>query len=382
MRSVARIANDFLFGAQPLRITSGTLTKAKPRQLTSGSSTGKRTQLTDNTRTGAQPPQTANNPQPKRNGPIVNESFARALCQLNNRFYQEQAASFSNTRQAAWLGWERCLEHIADHLALNTSAEHGAKRPFSILDVACGNLRFEEFLTRSLPQGSFAVTALDTCDDLLPEEPLPNVCYRHCDIIDALLDGTLSSTLKCEPRLNGSVPAALAPASAALTSSAPVPPASAPAPATLAFASAPVTLAPERHLYDCVVSFGFMHHVPRTQWRERFLNTLIDVTEPGGLICLSLWRFMDNEALAEKARRTHNNGTRELSLDATQFEPGDYLVGWKNKPGAYRYCHSFTDSEIDALLASAANQAECLARFRADGRSDNLNEYLILRKTH
>lgn len=316
----------------------------------------------------------------------MNESFARALCQLNNRFYQEQAASFSNTRQAAWPGWERCLEHIANHLALNTSAEHETKRPFSILDVACGNLRFEEFLTRSLPQGSFAVTALDTCDDLLPEEPLPNVRYRHCDIIDALLNGTLNSTPEWKPRLNGSAPAAPTPASVALTSSAPAPAVLAPASAALtpstSAASAPVTLAPERHLYDCVVSFGFMHHVPGAQWRERFLSTLIDATEPGGLICLSLWRFMDNKALAEKAHRTHRSGTQELSLDATQFEPGDYLVGWKNKLGAYRYCHSFTDSEIDRLLASAANQAECLARFRADGRSDNLNEYLILRKTH
>lgn len=308
----------------------------------------------------------------------MNESFARALCQLNNRFYQEQAASFSNTRQAAWPGWERCLEHIADHLALNTSAEHGTKRPFSILDVACGNLRFEEFLTRSLPQGSFAVTALDACDDLLPEGPLPNVRFQHCDIIDVLLGGTLSSALRQEPRSSGSAAAALASTSPVSTIASPAPTSSAPASPE----PTPAALAPEHHLYDCVVSFGFMHHVPGTQWRERFLDTLIDATEPGGLICLSLWRFMDNEALAEKARRTHNNGTRELSLDATQFEPGDYLVGWKNKLGAYRYCHSFIDSEIDALLASTSRKAECLARFRADGRSDNLNEYLILRKTH
>ena len=333
----------------------------------------------------------------------MNESFARALRQLNNRFYQEQAASFSNTRQAAWPGWERCLEHIANHLALNTSAEHGTKRPLSILDVACGNLRFEEFLARSLPQGSFTVTALDTCDDLLPEEPLPNVRYQHCDIIDALLGGTLSSTLRQEPRSSDSTAAALASTSPVSTIASPAPDSSALASPESASAesasavlasSAPTSsvpaspesmsaaLAPEHHLYDCVVSFGFMHHVPGTQWRERFLNTLIDVTEPGGLICLSLWRFMDNEALAEKAHRTHRSGTQELSLDAAQFEPSDYLLGWKNKPGAYRYCHRFTDSEVDALLASTGGKAKCLARFRADGRSDNLNEYLILRKTH
>lgn len=313
----------------------------------------------------------------------MNESFARALCQLNNRFYQEQAASFSNTRQAAWPGWERCLEHIADHLALNTPAEHATKRPLSILDVACGNLRFEEFLTRSLPQGSFAVTALDTCDDLLPEEPLHNIRYQHCDIIEALLGGTLGPALRQEPRASCSGSPARTPS--APTSAAPAATLTAPTPttpaATLATSATPAS-APEHHLYDCVVSFGFMHHVPGTQWRERFLSTLIDATEPGGLICLSLWRFMGNKALAEKAHRTHHSGTQELSLDAAQFEPGDYLVGWKNEPGTYRYCHSFTDSEIDTLLASISEKAGCLARFRSDGRSEDLNEYLILRKAH
>lgn len=346
----------------------------------------------------------------------MNESFARALCQLNNRFYQEQAASFSNTRQAAWPGWEHCLEHITAHLAPNVQAGRRFERPFSILDVACGNLRFEEFLAHSLPQGSFVVTALDACDDLLPEEPLPNVRYQHCDIIGALLDGALSSEFEKEPHSNGSaaavlasasapsvstiaspVPASLVPAAAspAPDSSALTSPVSASAESASAVLAAPVPASPEstppeptfsalaheHRLYDCVVSFGFMHHVPGTQWRERFLNALIDTTEPGGLICLSLWRFMDNEALAEKAHRTHHGGTQELSLDATQFEPGDYLIGWKNKPGAYRYCHSFTDSEVDYLLASMGGKAECLARFRADGRSEDLNEYLILRKT-
>lgn len=353
----------------------------------------------------------------------MNESFARALCQLNNRFYQEQAASFSNTRQTAWPGWERCLEHIAARLAPNAPVEQGAERPFSILDVACGNLRFEEFLACSLPQDSFVVTALDACDDLLPEEPLPNVRYQHCDIIDVLLGGTLSSTLRQEPRSSGSTAAALASTSPVSTITSPAPTSSVPAsPTSTALASAAAssapdssvlaspestsaesasaalassaptssvpaspestsaTLVPEHHLYDCVVSFGFMHHVPGTQWRERFLSALIDAAEPGGLICLSLWRFMDNEALAEKAHRTHHDGTQELSLDAAQFEPGDYLIGWKNKPGAYRYCHSFTDSEVDDLLASMGGKAEYLARFRADGRTEDLNEYLILCK--
>ena len=61
-----------------------------------------------------------------------------------------------------------------------------------------------------------------------------------------------------------------------------------------------------------------------------------------------------------------------------QFNEGDYLLGWRNTPGAYRYCHSFSDEETDSLVASVADKAKCVARFRADGRTGNLNEYLVL----
>ncbi|MDR0347473.1 MAG: class I SAM-dependent methyltransferase, partial [Coriobacteriales bacterium] len=60
------------------------------------------------------------------------------------------------------------------------------------------------------------------------------------------------------------------------------------------------------------------------------------------------------------------------------WDTNDYLLGWKNVPGAYRYCHSFTEAEIDALVESVASSAPVISRFSSDGRGDKLNTYLLL----
>jgi hypothetical protein len=46
----------------------------------------------------------------------------------------------------------------------------------------------------------------------------------------------------------------------------------------------------------------------------------------------------------------------------------------------YRYCHSFSDAEIDHLAASVAPEATVLSRFTSDGRTNALNTYLVPRK--
>ena len=44
----------------------------------------------------------------------MDTEFALKLCNLNNRFYAQQAESFSNTRHSPWMGWERCLYAVSD----------------------------------------------------------------------------------------------------------------------------------------------------------------------------------------------------------------------------------------------------------------------------
>ena len=65
-------------------------------------------------------------------------------------------------------------------------------------------------------------------------------------------------------------------------------------------------------------------------------------------------------------------------LGLPPLDAGDRLLGWRDEPGAYRYCHSFTDGEIDALAASVGHAVTEVARFRADGRDGALNSYLVL----
>lgn len=269
-------------------------------------------------------------------------AFAKKLCELNNLFYRNQAVSFSDTRHAKWPGWERCLAEAI------TAFE--SKQELHVLDVACGNLRFEEYLASYCESSStdlrVAVHALDSCDDLLPgicTEATSAYCdmdviYTHCDIIQALANNTFKNVLTSE--------------------------------------------GPNKESADLAVAFGFMHHIPLPEWRLQLLNDMISATAPGGFVCVSFWRFMDDEGMAKKALKTHEEALAyyfQESNSAQQFSDGDYLLGWRNTPGAYRYCHSFSDAEIDFLAASVADKAECSARFRADGRTGNLNEYFVLR---
>jgi SAM-dependent methyltransferase len=249
---------------------------------------------------------------------------AQTLREINNRFYREHGASFSATRTLPWPGWRRCLEILQDALPDRQAAT-------SVLDLACGNLRFETFLEAALPGCALTCYAVDNCDAIVsPTLSTIRVRYQSLDILDALRAGRCLNNLLEAP------------------------------------------------LCDLSVSFGFMHHVPLQTCRKQALLSLVRQTRPGGYAIVSFWQFLSDKALADKARASHERATRELSLE--KLDDGDFLLGWKNLPGAYRYCHSFSDAEIDHLAASVAPEATVLSRFTSDGRTNALNTYLVLRR--
>ena len=87
--------------------------------------------------------------------------FAQELCELNNRFDRTWADSFSDTRHNTWPGWNRCLKESG-----LTDRPLPLLEQLHLLDVACGNLRFERHLARSIPNAIIEVQALDACDEL------------------------------------------------------------------------------------------------------------------------------------------------------------------------------------------------------------------------
>lgn len=253
----------------------------------------------------------------------MDSAFAAKLCELNNRFYAQNAASFSATRTSPWDGWKRAVGLLsADGFA-------GGR----VLDVACGNMRFEAFLAKALPEVSFDFLGVDSCPALL--DGRVDARFKELDVVQALLEGR---DLAAEIGEGG---------------------------------------------FDMSVSFGFMHHLPTFEMRVALLRALLASTRQGGYVVVSFWEFMRNEALARKARVTHAAALKDLALspaEIAQLDENDFFLGWKDTQKSYRYCHNFTDAEIGALVAAVTPDARPIDRYSSDGRSNNLNAYVILQK--
>lgn len=312
----------------------------------------------------------------------------RKLNDLTSDFYAREATSFSATRQAPWHGWERVWKLITAHDAVqNPFPSHAARvpdddtgdsgAPLTILDLGCGNLRFERFLAERT-NAPLRVTALDNCPDLAsPEIGALSAAFPHSlrsssaasktkeedasgqganppektivdlralDIVESLLDSTFADRLP-------------------------------------------------RNSHDLAVAFGLMHHLPTFALRARVLEGLLGSLRPGGFAVVSFWQFLNDPRLAAKAATVTAEGRAAHCLPT--FQENDFLLGWQHAEGTYRFCHHTPEDEIDALLAairepSAPSTSGCtsaaplpfreIARFSADGKLGNLNRYLILQR--
>lgn len=312
----------------------------------------------------------------------------RKLNDLTSDFYAREATSFSATRQAPWHGWERVWKLITAHDAVQDPFPSHAARvpddgagdsgaPLTILDLGCGNLRFERFLAERT-NAPLRVTALDNCPDLAsPEIGALSAAFPHSlrsssaasktkeedasgqgsnppektivdlralDIVESLLDGTFADRLP-------------------------------------------------RNSHDLAVAFGLMHHLPTFALRARVLEGILGSLRPGGFAVVSFWQFLNDPRLAAKAATVTAEGRAAHCLPT--FQENDFLLGWQHAEGTYRFCHHTPEDEIDALLAaihepSAPSTSGCtsaaplpfceIARFSADGKLGNLNRYLILQR--
>ena len=252
----------------------------------------------------------------KRTSQILNSTTAA--------FYAAQAQSFSDTRQSPWAGWERVVAALP-------------QQDCRILDVACGNLRFEKYAQGARPAYQDTFYAVDSCAELVAAGEAARVHFTPVDINNALIE-------------RGSVAAGLSGATA-------------------------------ENPADATVCFGFMHHVAGFDARAQLLRDLCAATQPGGLVAVSLWRFMEVPALAQKAQESHTSALAHFASEGVQLDldENDFLLGWQNAAETFRYAHHFDQAEVDALVAAVSDAASLADRFFADGRTGALNEYLLFR---
>lgn len=242
---------------------------------------------------------------------------------INNEFYAENTESFSETRKNPWLGWDRCAEHIGK---LDSSG-FDTENPLGVLDLAAGNLRFIAYLEEKFPDLPFNFYAVDNSDGLVPAHN--RVQYQSLDILDALIK---------EKNLNDIVDAP----SCAVTA-----------------------------------SFGFMHHIPTQNFRAKVMDLLVDRCLPGGLVFISFWQFLSNPLVRSKIEVPHAKAVEKYNLEG--LEENDFVLGWKANENVFRYCHNFTQEDIDELVEHVSHKAQLIDTFKADGKTNDMNHYVVLR---
>ncbi len=121
--------------------------------------------------------------------------------------------------------------------------------------------------------------------------------------------------------------------------------------------------------YDLVALFGVLHHVPGAQHRREFMRQCAARVKLGGYFAFAAWRFYDFERFR----------TRIVPWpDDIDVEAHDYLLDWRRGERALRYCHFVDDDEHRDLIAATGLHE--VTTYRADGRTENANQYSILKR--
>lgn len=194
-----------------------------------------------------------------------------------------------------------------------------AADPLRVLDVGCGNGRFGVYLAESLPNRQIDYHGVDNAAGLLAraEESLAALANVHMRVENRDV----------------------------------------------------VEQFPDVGSYDLIGLFGVIHHVPGADYRREFMRALAARVAPGGLFALAAWRFYEYERFRERIAKMPDDLTSEQH---------DYLLDWRRGETALRYCHYVDDGEHRALV-EASGLSE-IATYRADGHTNDVNRYSLLRK--
>ena len=264
-------------------------------------------------------------------------STVAALNRINRRFYDRYSDPFSATRSRPWSGWNRA---IAPFLAQNPLGSPTGAAP-AILDVGCGNGRFAVFLN-STSEGPYWYLGLDDSVEMLE---LARQRLRSMGSLEVHFERHDVSGTEGDLDLGG-------------------------------------------RQFDLVVVVGVMHHIPGFRHRRDLLESLAGSLAQGGTMILSFWQFGKEERFRRRVLNWSDfNAASSEMVDEGNLERGDYLLAWGNNEGVEskgedslgpcRYCH-YADADEIARLTGAL-ELRTVDRFAADGRTGDLNLYMVLR---
>lgn len=289
----------------------------------------------------------------------------QTLVSLTNDFYNKEAQSFSDTRARPWDGWVHAMDYLFKHgfppfgnNKVSVAPTPCEQTPFAkahhcdCIDVACGNLRFLDFLINYLHNNTsypnvnssnilsyIGIDKQSALTQLGMQKLSPTLTQHACVTIHTT--DVLSKLMEEHDPL------------AELTQTT-----------------------------SLMVCFGFMHHIPSFKLRQTFLSALCKHVREGGIIVLSFWCFDNTEQGHTKAQAQTEEALCALAaqnrymLDVRELENNDYLLGWKHTQGVMRYAHSFSEQEVFNLIANTA-ALKLLTYWYADGKDKHSNLYVI-----
>jgi len=233
------------------------------------------------------------------------------LLALNNVFYDQFASSFSATRHQVQPGVRKLIDDMVD--------------AHTILDVGCGN----GTLARALVEKSFQGTYLgvDMSQDLISEAKK--------------LLGTPSqdqfqffTTDLVSPDWHQSLPI---------------------------------------HLFDWLVSFAVLHHIPGKELRNEIVRRFATLVDRKSFLVISVWQWQNSPRLKKRVLPWST-----VAIDKENLDEGDVLLDWRagETPGL-RYVHTFDDDELAKLAKNGGFQV--VNNFYSDGKSGDLALYQIWR---
>ncbi|MFZ1721571.1 MAG: class I SAM-dependent methyltransferase [Microgenomates group bacterium] len=240
------------------------------------------------------------------------------LNQLNHDFYSKTAPYFARSREFYWQGWLRLEPYFRRHTKL------------SVLDIGCGSARFAEFLYDAFPKTQIGYQGVDANSDLLKIasdklRPLQGLhgSVSQVDIISQLESGF-------DPL-------------------------------------------PNDH-FDVIALMGILHHVPSLELRRKLIETATQKLAPQGFLFMSFWQPHRFSRYTAKLISPES-----VEIDPQELEPGDCFLPWDRGEHAVRYVHSSSDLEISSLTKDL--KLKLMAEFRADGRSQRENQYILLQNS-
>jgi tRNA (uracil-5-)-methyltransferase TRM9 len=260
------------------------------------------------------------------------------LIQLNQDFYQKISQDFDKTRQYFWQGWNELIPYFYSHFKTKIDL----KQEIKILDLACGNGRFLEFLEQKTNL-KFDYTGIDSNPDLLK---IAKEKIKDPFKATFLKENLFSQNTKEEDRLQ-------------LQQN---------------------TVLNQENKFDLIVCFGLIHHLPK-DLVSAFFENITNLLAKDGLLVFSIWDFLNFESVKKKIVSDPEILKQifiKYKIEKGFLDEFDYFLDWKKGSFAVRYCRYFKDEIILEILKK--QNLELMAKFRADGKEKGVNRYYLVGK--